>query len=293
MLIRLIREDIELVKVLDRTDPTVKVDPGQMEQVIMNLVINGRDAMPQGGRLTIETQTITLDQACCQDHPDVTPGLYVVLSVSDDGVGMDADTRVRIFEPFYTTKAADKGTGLGLSTVYGIVKQSQGFIEVYSEPGHGATFKIYLPRIEAAPVRPKAAMPPALSQGSETILVVEDDDMLRPLTVYILERHGYKAMEARNGGEALLLCEQHQGPIHLMLTDVVMPRMSGRELADKLRPLRPEMKVLYMSGYPYDPITHHGVLDESIVFIQKPFKPGALTRKVRELLDDFCKGQQH
>jgi CheY-like chemotaxis protein len=284
LLRRLIGEDIDLVTVIDPKLGAVRADQGQLEQIIMNLAVNARDAMPQGGKLTIETANSYLDEDYERRHLGVTPGFYVMLAVSDNGMGMDAETRSHIFEPFFTTKVMGKGTGLGLATVYGIVKQSGGHIWVYSEPGQGTTFKIYLPRVEEAvgPVKPKADLLSAL-KGRETILVVEDDDTLREVISRGLRKFGYKVLEAGNGGEALLLCEKLKGPIQLMLTDVVLPQMSGRELAERLAPLRPAMK--YMSGYTENAIVNNGVLTAKECFLQKPFKVNKLVLKMREMLD--------
>ncbi|MFZ5469231.1 MAG: ATP-binding protein [Myxococcota bacterium] len=284
MLRRIIGEDIELVTRLAPGLWTATADPGQLEQVLMNLVVNARDAMPRGGRLTIETANVELDETYVGEHLGARPGPHAMLAVSDTGVGMDKVTQARIFEPFFTTKEKGKGTGLGLSTVFGIVKQSGGNIWVYSEIGHGTTFKVYLPRavgsVEPAVLR---AAEPDSNVGSETILLVEDEEQVRVLVRNVLKRAGYTVLEAWNGAAALELCEQHPGPIHLVLTDVVMPEMSGRQLVEKVSALRSEAKVLYMSGYTDDTVLHHGVL-EGVPFIQKPITPSALTKKIRSVL---------
>jgi CheY-like chemotaxis protein len=285
MLRRVIGEDIELITVLAEDLGRVKTDPGWIEQAIMNLVVNSRDAMASGGKLTIETGNADLDEAYTCSHVGVEPGHYVMLSVSDTGVGITPEVMERLFEPFFSTKEKDKGTGLGLSTVYGIVKQSGGDIWVYSEPAKGSTFKIYLPRVDE-PLEERREKVPGdeLLRGSETILLVEDEEEVRKLAVRVLERQGYKVLAARDGDEALLICEGHPDPIHLMLTDVVMPGMNGHELAERLEPLHPRMKVLYMSGYTDNAIVLHGVLVEGVNYIQKPFTVDALTIKVREVL---------
>jgi CheY-like chemotaxis protein len=256
-----------------------------MEQVLLNLVVNARDAMPAGGQLTIETRNALLEAAYAQTHAEVQPGPYVLLAVSDTGCGMDKETQAKIFEPFFTTKGVGKGTGLGLSTVYGIVKQSGGFIQVYSEPGQGSCFKIYLPRLkEPAPADRGRSAPFIIPGGTETILLVEDDERVRQLARMALEGVGYTLLEASNGAEALRLSAAHPGPIHLLVTDVVMPQMSGRQLAAQLSSARPALKVLYVSGYTDDAIVRHGVLEKGLVFLQKPFTPAVLARKVREVL---------
>jgi two-component system, cell cycle sensor histidine kinase and response regulator CckA len=285
MLRRLIGEDIDLVTVLGPALERVRADPGQLEQVIMNLAINARDAMPSGGKLTIETANVHLDLAYARKHAAVAPGPYVMLSVSDNGTGMDADTQSHIFEPFFTTKDQGKGTGLGLATVYGIVKQSGGYIWVYSEPGWGTTFKIYLPRIGDAAESPEPVHPATQPRGSETILLVEDEDGVRELTREILAMNGYTVIAARHGAEALEVCQQYSGEIALILTDVVMPQMSGHALMERIKPVRPSLKVLYMSGYTDKAVVRHGMLAGDVAFLQKPFTPDTLARKVREALD--------
>jgi len=286
MLQRLIGEDIHLLTVLDAELWPVKVDPGQFEQVIMNLAVNARDAMPGGGKLTIETANVVLDEKYARRHVSVKPGPCVMLAVTDNGCGMDKETQSHLFEPFFTTKAKEEGTGLGLSTVYGIVKQSGGNIWAYSESGLGTTFKIYLPRVEEAVKTYKPKVVPTVSPGgSETILLVEDEEAVRAIVSKILQNKGYTVLEAHHGHEALQICKDHQGPIHLMVTDVVMPHMSGRELAERLTSLRPELRVLYMSGYPDKAIAHHGVLEAGTSFLQKPFTLSALECTVRDLLD--------
>jgi PAS domain S-box-containing protein len=282
---RLIGEDIELISTARAGLGTVRVDPGQIEQVIMNLAVNARDAMPGGGRLTIETANADLDENYARSHVGVTPGPYVMLAVSDTGCGMDAETQAHLFEPFFTTKEEGKGTGLGLSTVYGIVKQSGGNIWVYSEPGRGTSVKIYLPRVEEPVDSPAAAQPTVPIRGSETILLVEDDEGVRSLARDILQAYGYSVLEAPDGNEAMLFAERHPGPIHLLVTDVVLPQMNGRELAERLARERPEMRVLYLSGYTDEAIIHHGVLDQGTPFLQKPYTPGTLAQKVRGVLD--------
>lgn len=286
MLTRLIGEDIELQAVLDPELGSIKVDPSQMEQIIMNLAVNARDAMPRGGKLTIETRNTVLDDEYARKHIAVIPGRFVMLAVSDSGTGIDPQLQSRIFEPFFTTKEVGKGTGLGLATVYGIVKQSGGNIWVYSEPGIGTTFKIYLPRTdeEVQTYKRSPANEPVL-RGTETILLVEDEEVVRQLACEVLRGCGYELLKAANGREALLICESHQQPIHLLITDVIMPGMSGPDLAGRLSEARPDLKILYMSGYADNAIIHHGVLNEGAEFIQKPFSTEGLAIKVREVLD--------
>jgi two-component system cell cycle sensor histidine kinase/response regulator CckA len=285
MLRRLVGEDIDLVLLPAANVARVNADPGSIEQLVMNLVVNARDAMPTGGKLTLEISMIELDEESTRDHSGMTPGHHVLLAVSDTGSGMDKATQARIFEPFFTTKEKTKGTGLGLSTVFGIVKQSGGDVWVYSEPGIGTTFKVYLPRFDglvtAAPPSVVATSP----RGNETILVVEDEDQVRAVALSVLRRHGYRVLEARNAGEALLICERAEEKVDLLLTDVVMPRMSGPELAKRLVEMRPRLKVLFMSGYTDDSVVRHGVLDAEIAYLQKPLTPTAITVKVREVLD--------
>ncbi len=286
MLKRLIGETIELVVTSGSDLRRVKADPGQIEQIIMNLALNARDAMPDGGKLLIETDNIDLDATYCGQWSDVRPGPHVVLAVSDTGTGMDAETQQHIFEPFFTTKELGRGTGLGLSMVYGIVQQSGGSVRVYSEPGCGATFRILLPEAkEDADSHKPQESPERMQPGSETVLIAEDEDMVRTLTRRILESHGYRVLEARNGKEALEIAERHVGPLHLLLTDVVMPKMSGKELAQHLLESRPETKVLYMSGYSENLVSHQGILDAGVALIEKPFAEESLLQRVRAILD--------
>ena len=285
MLRRMIGEDIEILLHLEGDLGRVKADPVKVEQVLMNLAVNSRDAMPKGGKLTFETANAELGEAYTRSHPDVRPGSYVMLAVSDTGCGMDEATQAHIFEPFFTTKEKGKGTGLGLSTVYGYVKQSGGSLFVYSEPGKGTTFKIYLPRTEEGPEPQRAgAGPRELPQGAETVLVAEDDDKVRDLVYEILQYSGFAVLEARRGEDALRLAGEHAGPIHLLITDVVMPGMDGRDLAESLTALRPETRVLYISGFMDEAVVRHGVLEPGLAFLEKPFVPEALLRKVREVL---------
>jgi CheY-like chemotaxis protein len=286
MLKRLIGEDVELLTIAGADLGQVKADPGQIDQVLLNLAVNARDAMPRGGKLTIETANLEFDESYVHEHPIVGHGPYVMLAVTDSGTGMDRDTQKRIFEPFFTTKEKGKGTGLGLSTVYGIVKQSGGYIWVYSEVGQGTTFKIYLPRVDAAAASVGTAkVETELSQGEETILTVEDDTPIRRLISDTLRSRGYRVLEASNGDEALGTAGGHTEPIQLLLTDLVMPGMSGRVLAERMATLHPEAKVLYMSGYTDDAVIRHGGLEPGTAFLQKPFSPNTLAGMVREILD--------
>lgn len=284
MLPRLIGEDVQLSIVQGANLATVKADPGQMEQVIMNLCVNARDAMPRGGKLTIETDTVKIDTDTARRIGASSPGTFVMLSVTDNGAGMDAQTQSRIFEPFFTTKEKGKGTGLGLATVYGIVKQSGGYITVESELGRGSRFDVYLPAIErSADSKTPIVATELPSRGSETVLLVEDEDAVRSLVREVLRGRGYQVLEAQKSAEALEICNTHPGPIDLLVTDVVLPQISGRALAQQLNPARPEMKVLYISGYTDDKMLQHGI--PGAAFLQKPFSSDVLARTVRNMLD--------
>ncbi len=286
MLHRLIGEDIELVCMTCSALGVVHADQGQIQQIIMNLVVNARDAMPQGGKITIETANVDLDEDYVRKHMAVSAGPYVMLAISDNGVGMDAETQARIFEPFFTTKEKGKGTGLGLSTVYGIVNQSNGFILVYSEPGKGTTFKIYLPRVQGEAAKLSAdAMAVTDLRGTETVLVVEDESSVRALAVRILRERGYTVIEASNGREALRTAQEYADKIHLVVTDVVMPEMNGKVLVSQIEAARPGIRAVFISGYAENAIVHHGILESNIAFLQKPFAGNALASKVREVID--------
>jgi two-component system, cell cycle sensor histidine kinase and response regulator CckA len=285
MLRRLIGEDIELEFVLRPELGMVSADPGQMEQVLMNLAVNARDAMPKGGKLTIETANTILDEGYSQRHLPVKPGPYTMIAVSDNGAGMDEAAQRRLFEPFFTTKGVGRGTGLGLVSVFGIVKQSGGSIDVYSVPNRGTSMKVYLPRIDRAAVTESEAPRQTVSRGSETILVVEDDEMVRHLVCETLNRAGYHVLDAAGPVEARRIANAHRGRIQLLITDVVLPKTSGRELAAQLTARRRDLKVLYMSGYTDSAIVNTGILQKEVAFLQKPFTPAAFTQKVREVLE--------
>jgi two-component system cell cycle sensor histidine kinase/response regulator CckA len=284
LLRRLIGEDVVLVTALTAGVRPVRADPGQIEQVILNLAVNARDAMPRGGRLTIETANVDSDETWAEQHPGTPPGRYVLLAVSDSGTGMDEATKSRIFEPFFTTKEAGKGTGLGLATVYGIVEQAGGLIEVDSEPGRGTKFRIYLPSVEGVPDSAASRSSRRAVRGTETVLVVEDEDQVRRLITKTLRAFGHEVLEAAQPAEALRLCREHPKPIHLLLTDVVMPGMNGPDLAGQCRGLRADVKVIFMSGYTADAMPLQGI-EPGLNFLSKPFTPSALARKVREVLD--------
>jgi PAS domain S-box-containing protein len=286
MLRRIVGEDVEIALRMDDAAVTAKADPSQLEQVLINLVVNARDAMPTGGRITIEAGNVTVGDGT-GENAELPPGPYAVLTVSDTGIGMSKKVQDHIFEPFFTTKESGQGSGLGLSTVFGIVKQSGGHIFVDSDPGNGSTFKIYFPASRERPIRviTSSNIAPIKLVGVETILLVEDESAVRTFVARALRQQGYQVLDASNGGEALLIAEQHQGIIHLLLTDVIMPRVSGKQLAERLRLLRTDLRVLYMSGYAEEIIAPHGVLEAGAGFIEKPLTAEALGRKIREILD--------
>jgi PAS domain S-box-containing protein len=286
MLRRLIGEDIDLAWLPGENIWPIRMDPSQIDQILANLFVNARDAIADVGKITIETGTATFDSAYCVEHPGFVPGDFILLAVSDDGSGMDQETQANLFEPFFTTKSVEKGTGLGLATVYGIVKQNDGFINVYSEPDQGTTFRIYLPRYWAETESPKKDASGKINLvGTETILLVEDEPSILRMTRMMLERTGYKVLAASTPGEAIALAREHAGEIHLLITDVVMPEMNGRDLAKNVLSLHPNLKRLFMSGYTANVIAHHGVLEEGVNFIQKPFSREQIGKKVREALD--------
>jgi len=282
---KIVGEHIEIRMSLGKTLPAIRADVGQIEQVIMNLVLNARDAMPGGGRLLVETGLTDLDAETVRHHPYMKVGSYVVLIVSDTGIGMDQKTRERVFEPFFTTKGSEKGTGLGLAMVYGIVKQHDGFIHLYSEPGKGTTFKIYFPPVEAAPVAATSSSPPEIRGGAETVLLVEDDESVRNLMERTLKGLGYTVLVARDGEEGVELHRKNSDRIDLAILDLVMPRKGGREACEEMRNVRADLKVFFMSGYTADAVHGSFVLNAGIRFLSKPFGPGELARKVREVLD--------
>lgn len=285
MLRRILGEDIDVVTMLDPNLAPVRIDPGHFGQVLVNLAVNARDAMPDGGKLTIETANVKLDEDYARLHADVTPGDYVLLAVTDTGAGLSEEARLHAFEPFFTTKQGGKGTGLGLATCFGIVKQAGGHIWIYSEEGRGASVKVYLPRAEGTPAPPQRATRARRPRGAETVLVVEDEELVRDIATTALRSHGYTVLEAASGDEALEIAAHHDGPIHLLMTDVVMPRMSGRQLADRLAETRPDTKVVFTSGYTDNAIVHQGVLDPNVAFIQKPYTLDILLQMVRKVLD--------
>jgi CheY-like chemotaxis protein len=286
MLQRVVGEKVKLQLSLAEPLARIQVDPGQLEQVVLNLVVNARDAMPQGGQLTISTADASLGEAYAAASPRAPVGRFVRLSVADTGEGMDSATRERVFEPFFTTKERGKGTGLGLATVWGIVTQSGGHVDVQSAPGQGTAFHVYFPAVGSAPdeVAPEAPEPSGLG-GNETVLVVEDEEQVRSLLCSVLRRAGYTVLEAQNGGEGIAVSEKYPGAVQLLLTDVIMPRMNGRELADRLQPTRPDMQVLFCSGYPENLMVQNGVLNPGVAFLAKPAAPQVLLQKVREVLD--------
>jgi two-component system cell cycle sensor histidine kinase/response regulator CckA len=283
MLHRIVGEDVEILLRLDETGVTAKADPSQLEQVLINLVVNARDAMPTGGRLTIETANVMVRPG---ESAELPPGLYALVTVGDTGIGMSKSVMEHVFEPFFTTKQSGQGSGLGLATVFGIVKQSGGHIIIDSEPSQGSTFRVYFPSTAERPGRTAVPTPPTLAIGGvETILLVEDEPAVRTFLARALRQQGYQVLDASNGGEALLIAEQHDGDIHLLLTDVIMPRVSGKQLAERLRRVRAELRILYMSGYAEDIIAPHGVLEDGTAFIEKPLTAEALGRKIRQVLE--------
>lgn len=285
MLQRIIGEDIHLTWAPGKKSGRIMADPGQIEQILANLCVNARDAIGGVGKVSIETGSTTVDDIYCNEHPGILPGEYVRLSVIDSGCGMDDETIANIFEPFFTTKGAGKGTGLGLATVYGIVKQNNGFIDVQSKPGYGATFNTYLPlHGHGEDQEPEECSKPPIEMGSETILLVEDNAAILKIGARMLERQGYTVLAADSPGEAVRIADEYDCSIDLLITDVIMPQMNGRDLADKLNARRPDMKLLFMSGYTADVIGHHGVLEKDIHFIQKPFTVRELAATVRKTL---------
>jgi CheY-like chemotaxis protein len=286
MLRRVIGEDVELTTSLSQGLGSVRADEGQLNQVLLNLAVNARDAMPQGGRLTIETANVELDKEYSRAHSDVSPGPYVLLTVSDTGSGMTAAVKARLFEPFFTTKEVGKGTGLGLAVIHGVVKEAGGHVEVESEPGVGTIFRVYLPRVNqpawSGPSLSDMSIPP---RGTETVLMVEDEEGVRILTRHLLKGFGYTVMEAASGADALSQAGKHAGPVDLLITDVVMPGMSGGQVATEMATLHPEARVLFVSGYTNDAVVRHGILQDKVHFLPKPFSPMGLAVKIREVLD--------
>jgi two-component system, cell cycle sensor histidine kinase and response regulator CckA len=285
MLERLIGEDVQFEAIKSADLGRVRVDPSQIEQVLMNLVVNARDAMPTGGKLTVETANVELDETYAAEHPPVVAGPHVMLAVSDTGHGMDRTTQARIFEPFFTTKEVGRGTGLGLSTVFGVVRQSDGHIWVYSEPGKGAVFKVYFPRVSAEDQEEVQRPRPAPKSGTETILVLEDEEQVRRVVIAMLVRGGYKVLEAATAAQALAIARQSDQIIDLLLTDVVMPTMSGPEVVKRVRETRPNLKAICMSGYTDETVVRHGILESGVAFLQKPITPDSLRQKIRSVLD--------
>jgi two-component system cell cycle sensor histidine kinase/response regulator CckA len=290
MLGRLIGEDIDLRFVPGDRLGSVRIDPGQVEQILVNLAINARDAMPDGGRLTIQTLNTTLGDEYCAEHAGARSGEFVVLVVTDSGAGMTGEVKAHIFEPFFSTKAKGKGTGLGLATVFGIVKQNDGSIEVYSELGLGTSFRIYLPRVEAKAEPLVRAVVETMPRGTETVFLVEDEEIVKNLAERVLTRQGYAVSAFPNGGEALMAIQHTAGPVHLLITDVVLPGINGRVLAEHVRAVRPEIRVLFCSGYTEDVVAHHGVLEVGLEFLGKPYSPLDLAKKVREVIDRPTRG---
>jgi len=290
LLRRLIGADIDFAARLQPDLELVRADPSQIEQVVMNLVVNARDAMPTGGKLTIETRDVELDEHYAASHIGSHAGPHVLLAVTDNGVGMNAEVRAKVFEPFFTTKSPGKGTGLGLATVFGIVQQSNGSVEVYSEPGVGTCFKVYLPRCEETGFAVRVETPRVAARGTETILFVEDDESVRTLSAFVLREAGYTVLDAANGDEAVQVANEYRETIHLLATDVVMPGFGGRDLASLLHAMRPDIRVLYMSGYTDDAIVRHGILQGEVNFLQKPYTPTSLARAVRDALDAIITG---
>jgi two-component system cell cycle sensor histidine kinase/response regulator CckA len=286
LLRRVIGEDVELATLSERNVGNIRADPSQLTQLLLNLAVNARDAMPTGGKLTVEVRNADLDDAYARTHPEARPGPHVMLAVSDTGHGIPPDVLPHIWDPFFTTKGPGKGTGLGLAVVHGVVKQAGGHVATDSEVGRGTTFRVYFPRVQGIRLASRSQQgTTAIPRGTETVLLVEDEDTVRVLTRHILADCGYAVLEADDGEEALQVAEKHSGPIHLLVSDVVMPRLGGRELAERLTALQPELKVLFLSGYTDDAVVRHGILQEQVQFLAKPYSVAALAQKVREVLD--------